>query len=62
VGSARATRTELFVSEHIEGSGQNKALEIYNGTGAPVDLLASGYSVFFSFNGGTSTRNRSAWC
>jgi uncharacterized protein len=56
VGSAKAIPTELFISEYIEGSGQNKALEIYNGTGAPVDLLASGYSVFFSFNGGTSTR------
>ena len=38
LGSARAQPTELFFSEYIEGSSNNKALEIYNGTGAPVDL------------------------
>jgi predicted extracellular nuclease len=53
---AQSAPTDLFISEYIEGSGQNKALEIYNGTGAAVDLGAPGYSVFFSFNGGTSTR------
>ena len=38
---ARARRqrpTELYFSEYIEGSSNNKALEIYNGTGATVDL------------------------
>jgi hypothetical protein len=29
---------DLFFSEYIEGSSSNKALEIFNGTGAPVDL------------------------
>ena len=29
-----AAPTELFFSEYIEGSSNNKALEIYNGTGA----------------------------
>ncbi len=29
---------DLFFSEYIEGSGNNKALEIYNGTGEDVDL------------------------
>jgi predicted extracellular nuclease len=47
--------TELFFSEYIEGSSYNKALEIYNGTGAMVDLAAGGYNIFMSFNGGTST-------
>ena len=56
VQHAQSAPTELFFSEYIEGAGQNKALEIYNGTGASVDLQAQGYSVFFSFNGGTSTR------
>lgn len=28
----------LIISEYIEGSGNNKALEIYNGTGTAVDL------------------------
>jgi predicted extracellular nuclease len=50
-----ATPTELFFSEYIEGSSNNKALEIYNGTGASVNLATGGYNVFMSFNGGTST-------
>ncbi len=29
---------DLFFSEYVEGSGYNKAIEIYNGTGATVDL------------------------
>lgn len=29
----------IFISEYVEGSGYNKAIEIYNGTGGPVDLL-----------------------
>ena len=31
-----AVPTELFFSEYIEGSSYNKALEIYNGTGAAI--------------------------
>ncbi|MEW6225218.1 MAG: ExeM/NucH family extracellular endonuclease [Chloroflexota bacterium] len=50
-----AAPTELFFSEYVEGSSNNKALEIYNGTGAPVDLTGGAYSVLMSFNGGTST-------
>jgi hypothetical protein len=41
----------LFISEYIEGSSNNKALEIFNGTGAAVDLAAEGYQVEFYFNG-----------
>lgn len=43
--------TNLFISEVIEGSSNNKAIEIYNGTGAPIDLAASGYSIQMFFNG-----------
>jgi hypothetical protein len=46
-----AAPTELFFSEYIEGSSNNKALEIYNGTGAPIDLAAGGYNVQMFFNG-----------
>jgi predicted extracellular nuclease len=49
-----ATPTELFISEYIEGSSNNKALEIYNGTGAPIDLGAGGYNVQMFFNGSAS--------
>ena len=41
---------ELFFSEYIEGSSSNKALEIYNPTGATVDL--SGYEIWRIANGG----------
>ena len=46
-----AQATNLFFSEYIEGSSNNKALEIFNGTGATVDL--SGYTVKIGSNGGT---------
>jgi predicted extracellular nuclease len=40
---------ELFFSEYVEGSSNNKALEIYNPTGAAVDLSA--YTVKLYSNG-----------
>ena len=43
--------TELFFSEVIEGTSNNKALEIYNGTGAAVDLATGAYNVQMFFNG-----------
>ena len=52
--SAQAAPTELFFSEYIEGTSFNKALEIYNGTGAPVDLAAGVYSVQMFFNGSST--------
>jgi predicted extracellular nuclease len=48
---ASAVPTNLFFSEYVEGSSNNKALEIYNGTGSAVDLAASGYNVQMFFNG-----------
>jgi hypothetical protein len=50
-----ATPTDLFISEYVEGTSNNKALEIFNGTGAPVDLAAGQYTVQFFFNGSTSS-------
>ena len=43
------TATDLFISEYVEGSSNNKALEIFNGTGADVDL--SQYSLKKQTNG-----------
>ena len=51
---ALAASSDLFVSEYVEGSSNNKALELFNGTGAPVDLAAGGYSVQMFFNGSAS--------
>jgi hypothetical protein len=48
--SAHAGPTELFFSEYIEGSSSNKALEIFNGTGAPV-TLTDAYDVQIFANG-----------
>ena len=45
--------TDLFISEYIEGSSNEKYIEIFNGTGADVDL--SGYALLLYANGGTST-------
>ncbi|WP_052055374.1 lamin tail domain-containing protein [Myxosarcina sp. GI1] len=46
--------TDLFISEYIEGSSFNKALEIYNNTGNAIDLAAENYNLNFYFNGNTS--------
>jgi predicted extracellular nuclease len=49
--SALAQCTTLYFSEYIEGSSNNKAIEIYNPTNASVDL--SDYAVV-RLNGGSS--------
>ena len=45
---------ELYISEYVEGSSNLKAIEIYNGTGVPVDLSAGNYQLKFYFNGSSS--------
>ncbi|MEG4273641.1 MULTISPECIES: choice-of-anchor Y domain-containing protein, partial [unclassified Microcoleus] len=45
---------DVFFSEYVEGSGNNKALEIYNGTTAPINLAASNYVIQTYFNGQTT--------
>ena len=51
--SVAAIPTNLFFSEYAEGSSNNKYLEIYNGTGAAVDLSA--YSISSCSNGCNDT-------
>ena len=46
--------SNLFISEYIEGSSTNKALEFYNGTIASIDLTAENYVVQMYFNGSAS--------
>jgi hypothetical protein len=44
--------SNLFISEYVEGSGNNKALELYNPTNNAIDL--SGYQLVRYSNGGTT--------
>jgi len=52
--TAGAVSTDLFFSEYIEGSSNNKALEIYNGTGSPVNLTTGTYGIQMYFNGSST--------
>lgn len=54
--SIRSVRAlgDLFFSEYVEGSGNNKALEIYNPSGSAVNLGTAGYWVQMYFNGGST--------
>lgn len=47
--SANSQCNELFISEYVEGSGNDKAIEIYNPTNGPIDL--TGYSLARYSNG-----------
>lgn len=49
---AASSCDELFISEYIEGSSNNKAIEIYNGTGVPVNL--ANYTLDRYTNGGAA--------
>lgn len=52
--SIAAHAQDLFFSEYIEGSSNNKALEIYNGTSSPVDLNAGQYVIQCYSNANTT--------
>jgi hypothetical protein len=43
--------TDIFISEYVEGSSNNKALEFYNGTANPINLSTGNYTVEMYFNG-----------
>lgn len=51
-GNTSSLCNELFFSEYIEGTSNNKSLEIYNPSTNPVDL--SGYSIELYANGATT--------
>jgi hypothetical protein len=50
---AQAQCNELFISEYVEGSGNNKAIEIYNPTNNPVSL--ANYRLIRHDNGNSNT-------
>lgn len=49
---AQTAQAELFISEYVEGSGSNKAIEIYNPADVAVDL--SSYQLKMYHNGGSA--------
>ena len=50
----QAALSDLFISEYVEGSSNNKAIELYNGTGETIDLGAEGYNIKMFFNGSST--------
>ncbi|MBK7229246.1 MAG: endonuclease [Ignavibacteriales bacterium] len=53
-GSGGGTLTELFISEYVEGTSNNKAIEIFNGTSGAINLTSNAYKLEFYFNGATT--------
>lgn len=51
---ASAQYFDLLFSEYVEGSSNNKALELYNGTSSAIDLSTGQYLVQMYFNGNTT--------
>ncbi|WP_298470516.1 endonuclease [uncultured Psychrobacillus sp.] len=49
---AATNATDLIISEYVEGNANNKAIELYNGTGSDLDL--SNYSLELYANGKTA--------
>jgi hypothetical protein len=49
--SAQAQTSDLLITEYVEGSSNNKYLELFNGTGSPIDLGAQNYRVEVYANG-----------
>ena len=48
-GKEVTTASDLIISEYVEGSSNNKAIELYNGTGEDLDL--SKYTLELATNG-----------
>ncbi|MBK7632124.1 MAG: lamin tail domain-containing protein [Ignavibacteriales bacterium] len=56
-GSITGVLPNLFFSEYVEGSSNNKAVEIINISGSDVDLTAGNYVVLIYANGSSSVTN-----
>ncbi len=53
-GGGGGNSTDLFISEYIEGTSNNKAIELYNGTASAINLADNEYKLEFYFNGSSS--------
>lgn len=45
---------DILISEYVEGSSNNKAIELYNSTDTEIDLAAENYILEYYFNGNNS--------
>jgi hypothetical protein len=52
IGLKAQNCTDLFISEYVEGTGNNKAIELFNPTSLPISL--TGYKLVRYSNGGTT--------
>ena len=53
-GAATAQAIDLFISEYVEGSSNNRAIEIYNGTTQAINLAGAPYRLAIYRNGASS--------
>lgn len=53
--AAEGGPADLIISEYVEGTSTNKAVELYNPTGSGIDL--AGYTLSVYFNGGPTPTN-----
>ncbi len=51
VGPPTGNCQEIFISEYVEGTSNNKAIELYNPTANAIDLAAGNYSMGREYNG-----------
>lgn len=51
-GNVQASINDLFISEYVEGSGYNKAIELFNGNAHTIDLAE--YQLSFYLNGSST--------
>ncbi len=58
---AFAANPDLLLSEYVEGGTYNKAIEIYNGTGADIDLAAAHYCLNMYTNEKTTPNTDASW-
>lgn len=56
VANTQVVAADLIISEYVEGSSNNKALELYNGTGQTVDL--SNYTISLYANGAKNSKDQ----
>ncbi len=55
LSQTQSTTADLIISEYIDGNGNDRAIEIFNGTGSPIALNDYVLEVYSSSNGNSGT-------